>query len=163
MTVNMILGTSKLLTIFLGPFLALALPFTRGSKWGWALFAISCVAIVLNWDAYVGTSDVYFTRGDTVDYNLKKPGFALFVAMSSVTLFSFLYFVIGRKKLGAAIAKRLFPTAVFLLISLALPILTYYMTLRVVEHQKWGSGHCEEFHDARGLPGCIEDSGGVAK
>jgi hypothetical protein len=154
---------SKLLTIFLGPFLALALPMTRGSRWGWALFAVSCVAVLLNWNAFVGTSDVYFTRGDTVDHNLKKPGFALFVAMSSVTLFSFLYFVIERKRLRAANAKRLFPTAVFLLISLALPVLTYYLTLSVVEHQKWGSGHCEAQIDARGLPSCIEDSRGSAK
>jgi hypothetical protein len=163
MTVNMILGMLKLLTIFLGPFLALALPLTRGSRWGWALFAISCFAVVLNWDAYVGTSDVYFTRGDRVDYNLKKPDFALFVAMSSVTLFSFLYFVIEQKKLGAANAKRLFPTALFLLIFLALPILTYYLTLRVVEHQKWGFGDCEVQIDARGLPSCREDSRGSVK
>jgi hypothetical protein len=154
---------SKLLTIFLGPFFALALPMTRGSRWGWTLFAISCVAVVLNWDAYNGTSDVYYTRGDTVDYNLKKPNFALFVAMSSVTLFSFLCFVIERKTLGSANAKRFFPTAVLLLVFLALPVLTYYVTLKVVEHQKWGFGHCEAQIDARGLPSCSDDSRGSAK
>ena len=163
MTVNAILGISKLLMITLGPFLALALPLSRGSKWGWVLFAISFVGVVLNWDAYLGTSDVYYMRGDTVDYNLKKPNFALFVAMSSITLCSILYYVIERKRLGAGAAKRLFPTAVFLLIFLFLPICTYYVTLKAVEHQNWGFGDCEEQIDPRGLPFCREDTQEPAK
>ena len=154
---------TKLLTIALGPFLALALPLSKGRGWGWALFAISCVGIMLNWNAYLGTSDVYYSRGDTVDYNLKKPEFALFVAMSSVTLYSVLYYVIERKRLAVGAARRLFPTVVSFLIFLFLPICTYYVTLKVVEDQSWGFGHCEVDITARGLPFCREDTREPAK
>ena len=151
------LGGLALLFMLVSPLLSLALPLSNGSKLGWSLWVLSVIGVALHWRTYFNIGDIYYTVGDMIDYNEKKPEFALTVAISSWTLLSFFAYLVRRYTL---FLDKKFERILLAPAILALSIVGYHATGRVMRDQNWGVGQCSVDSGAKGRMPCAQNGWG---